>query len=71
MSTATGTSAAKVVPVLVMRTISYASPSTHEYGTVTVADPSRGIVLPGSASKSQMASFTTTWLSVTGSGRRS
>jgi hypothetical protein len=35
---------------------------------VTVADPSLGMVLSGSASKSQMASFTTTWLNVTGSG---
>src|SRR5215207_8154595 len=35
---------------------------------VTVAEPNRGMVLLGSASKSQIASFTTTWLSVTGSG---
>src|ERR687893_960238 len=35
---------------------------------VTVAEPSRGMVLSGAASKSQIASLTTTWLSVTGSG---
>src|SRR5215211_5721137 len=35
---------------------------------VTVAEPRGGIFLSGSASKSQMASFTTTWLSVTGCG---
>src|SRR5215208_551660 len=35
---------------------------------VTVAEPSRGMVLSGSASKSQIASFTTTWLRVTGWG---
>src|SRR3712207_1893598 len=35
---------------------------------VTVADPRAGMVLLGSISKSQIASFTTTWLSVTGSG---
>src|SRR5215211_4707354 len=35
---------------------------------VTVAEPNRGIVRSGSASKSQMASFTTTWLNVTGCG---
>src|ERR687893_997047 len=35
---------------------------------VTVAEPRRGILLLGSASKSQIASLTTTWLSVTGSG---
>src|SRR5215217_4441859 len=35
---------------------------------VTVAEPRGGIFLSGSASKSQMASFTTTWLNVTGCG---
>src|SRR5215216_1301130 len=35
---------------------------------VTVAEPNRGIVRSGSALKSQIASFTTTWLNVTGSG---
>src|SRR5215218_549197 len=35
---------------------------------VTVAEPSRGILLSGSTSKSQIASFTTTWLNFTGSG---
>src|SRR5215212_2453392 len=33
---------------------------------VTVAEPRRGIVRSGSASKSQIASFTTTWLNFTG-----
>src|SRR5918998_4225818 len=35
---------------------------------VTSAEPNRGIMLSGSARKSQSASFTTTWLNVTGSG---
>src|SRR5918995_3557535 len=35
---------------------------------VTSADPNRGIMLSGSARKSQNASFTSTWLNVTGSG---
>src|SRR5918998_2124527 len=35
---------------------------------VTSADPNRGIVLSGSARKSQSASLTTTWLNVMGSG---
>src|SRR5215208_5715528 len=35
---------------------------------VTVAEPNRGIVRSGSALKSQIASFTTTWLNATGSG---
>src|SRR5919107_2024208 len=35
---------------------------------VTSAEPNRGIVLSGSARKSQSASLTTTWLNVTGSG---
>src|SRR5918997_4901790 len=35
---------------------------------VTVAESNRGMVRLGSASKSQIASFTTTWLNVTGSG---
>src|ERR687898_2788324 len=35
---------------------------------VTSAEPNRGIVPSGCARKSQSASFTTTWLSVTGSG---
>src|SRR5215203_1365895 len=34
---------------------------------VTSADPNRGIVVSGSARKSQSASLTTTWLRVTGS----
>src|SRR5215210_4519812 len=66
VSTATGTSASKVVPVEVMSFISYASPSTQVYGMVTSAEPSRGIVLSGSARKSQSASLTTTCCRVTG-----
>src|SRR5215204_5967774 len=49
-----------------MSFISYASPSTQVYGMVTSAEPSRGIVLSGSARKSQSASLTTTCCRVTG-----